>query len=50
MSTLFWILSIGFIVFFMILLYALCRTSSDADREAGYMEEYSEDLDDDFMD
>lgn len=29
----------------MLLLYALCRVSSEADRQAGYSEEYARDLD-----
>ena len=47
MTSVLWIVGIA-AVFLFVLLYALCRVSADADEQAGYMEEYSSDLDEGF--
>ena len=46
MTSVLWIVGIAAVFFLFVLLYALCRVSADADEQAGYMEEYSWDLDD----
>lgn len=43
--TVFWILGIAAVAFLLLLIYALCRVSADADASAGYMEEYGRDFD-----
>ena len=45
MSVILWIIGIGFIFFVLMILYAMCKVSGDADDYAGYMEEYSQNLD-----
>ena len=44
MTSVLWIVGIAAVFF----LFALCRVSADADEQAGYMEEYSSDLDEGF--
>lgn len=46
MTTLLTIIGIVALFSLLILLYALCKVSSDADMHAGYMEEYAKDFDD----
>ena len=46
MMTAFWIIGIAAVAFLLLLIYALCRVSADADVSAGYMEEYGRDFDD----
>ena len=48
MTSVLWIVGIAAVFFLFVLLYALCRVSADADEQAGYMEEYSSDLDEGF--
>ena len=48
MTSVLWIVGIAAVLFLFVLLYALCRVSADADEQAGYMEEYSSDLDEGF--
>lgn len=45
MATLLTIIGIVALFSLLVLLYALCKVSSDADMQAGYMEEYANDFD-----
>lgn len=45
MTVLWIILGVSLAGFLLLLTYALCKVSSDADRRAGYSEEYARDLD-----
>lgn len=50
MTGIVWIVALAAVFFLFVLLYSLCKVSSDADEQAGYMEEYGQDLDEDMDD